>query len=51
MFEHGKSEKYFKAKSLSELIINGMNLGWETIATFDHQMEMRNLSVKSYRNE
>ncbi len=51
MFEHGKSEKYFKAKSLSELIINGMNLGWETIATFDHQMEMRNLSVKSYRTE
>lgn len=48
MFEHGKSDHYFKVKSLDELVLNGMNLGWETIGTFDHTMSVRNLSLKSY---
>ncbi|MBP1587846.1 MAG: hypothetical protein ILO53_05535 [Clostridia bacterium] len=48
MFRIGKEENYFKCESLDELIINGMNMGWETIGTFDHTMEIRNLSVTSY---
>ncbi len=51
MFRRGTSEHYFKAGSLGELVINGFNLGWETIGTFDHQMEVRNLSVLSRRSE
>ncbi|MBQ7982242.1 MAG: hypothetical protein IJ302_01630 [Clostridia bacterium] len=51
MLAHGLADGYFKAQSLSELCINGMNLGWETIGTFDHTMEMRNLSLISYIDE
>ncbi len=49
MFERGNEDGYFKAKKLSELRLNGMNLGWETIGTFDHTMQMRNLQLVSYR--
>ncbi|MBQ8402641.1 MAG: hypothetical protein IJX14_12015, partial [Clostridia bacterium] len=45
MFDHGTKEGYFKAKSLSDLVINGMNLGWETIGTFDHTMEIANVRL------
>ena len=48
MLQRGKKDGYFKADSLSELCINGMNVGWETIATFDHTMEIRNLQLVSY---
>ena len=48
MLEHGLADGYFDAQSLSELCIDGMNLGWETIGTFDHTMEMRNLRLDSY---
>ena len=48
MLAHGLSDGYFEAQLLSELCINGMNLGWETIGTFDHTMEMRNLRLDSY---
>ena len=48
MLEHGLADGYFDAQTLSELCINGMNLGWETIGTFDHTMEMRNLRLDSY---
>ena len=51
MFVHGTEEGYFKAESLSELIINGMNLGWETIGTFDNTMEVANLRLTSHRQE
>lgn len=48
MLEHGLKDGYFKADSLSELYINGMNVGWETIATFDHTMQIKNLQLVSY---
>lgn len=48
MFRLGNNDNYFKSKSLDELVLNGMNLGWETIGTFDHTMSVRNLSLKSY---
>ncbi len=48
MFKKGKADGYFKADSLSGLCINGMNLGWETIGTFDHTMEVRNLQIVSW---
>ena len=48
MLERGLADGYFKADSLSELYINGMNVGWETIATFDHTMEIKNLQLVSY---
>ncbi|MBQ8641240.1 MAG: hypothetical protein IJ480_03400 [Clostridia bacterium] len=51
MFRRGTEEGYFKAGSLSELIINGMNLGWETIGTFDHTMEIANVRLTSYRSD
>lgn len=48
MFEYGKKDNYFKANSLDELIVNGMNLGWETIGTFDHTMSLKDLHLTSY---
>ncbi len=48
MLEKGRADGYFKATSLSELCINGMNLGWETIGTFDHTMQVRSLRLDSY---
>lgn len=51
MLEKGLADGYFKADSLSELRISGMNMGWETIATFDHTMEIRNLQLISYPAE
>ena len=48
MLKKGSKDGYFKAESLSELYIGGMNVGWETIATFDHTMEIKNLQLVSY---
>ena len=48
MFERGCEDHYFKAKTLDDLCINGMNLGWETIGTFNHTMYVRNLCLISY---
>ena len=48
MLKEGSKDGYFKAQSLSELYISGMNVGWETIATFDHTMEIKNLQLISY---
>lgn len=48
MLKVGKRDGYFKADSLGELCINGMNLGWETIGTFNNSISVRNLSLKSY---
>lgn len=47
MFAHGQAEGYFRSAGLDELVVNGMNVGWETIGTFAHTMEMKNLSLKS----
>ena len=51
MLEVGLKDGYFKVDSLSKLCINGMNVGWETIATFDHTMEIRNLRLVSYLHD
>lgn len=48
MLDVGQKDNYFKVKSLDGLCINGMNLGWETIASFDHSMEMKNLALTSF---
>ena len=48
MFERGSEDRYFKAKSLDDLCINGMNIGWETIGTFKHTMYVKNLSLISF---
>lgn len=45
MFARGQAEGYFRSEKLGDLIINGMNVGWETIGTFAHTMEMKNLSL------
>ncbi len=48
MLEKGLEDGYFTVDSLSELYIGGMNVGWETIGTFYHTMEIRNLQLVSY---
>ncbi len=48
MLEKGLADGYFTVDSLSELYIGGMNVGWETIGTFYHTMEVRNLQLVSY---
>ena len=48
MLEKGLEDGYFTVDSLDELYISGMNLGWETIGTFYHTMEVRELQLISY---
>ena len=48
MLSRGLADGYFKAKSIDKLCINGMNMGWETIGTFDHTMYVKNLALTSY---
>ena len=49
MLKRGKADNYFTAQELSALSVNGMNVGWETIGTFRHTMEMRGLRLTAYR--
>ena len=51
MLKKGAEDGYFKVDSLSELYINGMNVGWETIATFDNTMQIKNLKLVSYMGD
>lgn len=48
MLEKGLEDGYFTVNSLSDLYIGGMNVGWETIGTFYHTMEIRDLQLVSY---
>lgn len=48
MLEHGQADGYFKANTLNWLCLNGMNMGWETIGTFDHTMYVKNFALTSY---
>ncbi|MBR4256385.1 MAG: hypothetical protein IKQ18_04410 [Clostridia bacterium] len=48
MYEYGRNDGYFKAGNIDKLCINGMNMGWETIGTFDHTMYVKNLTLTSY---
>jgi len=46
MFERGMAEGTFKyAKSLEDLYISGMNIGFETIGSFDITVELKNLRL------
>ena len=51
MLKRGSRDGYFKAEDLSGLRIDGMNVGWETIGTFRHGMELRHLRLTAYRGE
>ncbi|MBP5730977.1 MAG: hypothetical protein J6X19_07215 [Clostridia bacterium] len=45
----GLQEGIFKyAKTLDDLYISGVNIGWETIGSFDIEMEIKNFSLLSY---
>lgn len=48
MLKKGLADGYFTVDSLSELYIGGMNVGWETIGTFYHTMEIKDLQLVSY---
>jgi len=46
VLEIGMAEGYFKsARRPQDFYIDGLNIGWESIGTFDHTMEIRNLSI------
>ena len=49
MLKRGRADGYFRAEDLSGLKIDGMNIGWETIGTFRHAMELRGLRLTSER--
>lgn len=51
MLKKGLDDGYFTVDSLSDLYIGGMNVGWETIGTFYHTMEIRDLQLVSYMDE
>ena len=48
MLQKGLDDGYFKAKSIDKFCIDGMNMGWETIGTFDHTMYVKNFELISY---
>lgn len=48
MLQRGIDGGYFKAKIINKFCISGMNMGWETIGTFDHTMYVKNFSLTSY---
>ena len=48
-FDLAKKGNCVKCDQLSDLVIDGMNIGWESIATFRHCMEIRDLKLTSYR--
>ncbi len=46
LINYGIKDNYFKTISKpSDFDICGLNIGWETIGTFDHTMEFKNLKV------
>jgi hypothetical protein len=47
MIRYAVKDGYFKyIRSAEDIVVCGLNIGWETIATFDHTMEIRNLEVR-----
>jgi hypothetical protein len=45
----GLREGIFRyAKTVDDLYISGVNIGWETIGSFDIEMEIKNFSLLSY---
>ena len=48
MLKKGLADGYFTVESLSDLYIGGMNVGWETIGTFYHTIEIKDLQLVSY---
>ena len=51
MLKKGLEDGYFKADSLSELKIDGMNIGFETIGTFRHTIRVKDLKLVSTRSD
>ncbi len=47
MLRRGLKSGCFEAGTLDGFCINGMNMGWETIGTFDHTMYVKNLALIS----
>ena len=46
LIAYGKKDNYFTAvKKPSDFTVCGLNIGWESIATFDHTMETKNLKI------
>lgn len=48
-FQKGKDDGYFKADNTGLLYIDGMNYGFETIGTFKHSADLKDISLTSYR--
>ncbi len=49
VLQRGLAEGVFKyAKSMDDLYISGVNIGWETIGSFDIDIQIRNFGVTSY---
>ncbi len=53
MFAAAQDRGYFsnKVKSLADLKIDGMNIGFESVGTYDVTMDIRNLSLVSARED
>lgn len=48
MICYGLKDGYLKnTRSADDLVVCGLNIGWETIATFDHTMEIKGLEIYS----
>lgn len=46
MITFGLKDRYFKnTRSAEDFIVCGLNAGWESIATFDHTMEIKDLEI------
>ena len=49
LLERGLNEGTFKsAKTLDDLYISGVNIGWETIGSFDIDVQIRNFGLTGY---
>ena len=48
-FDLAQKGKCVKCDQLFDLVIDGMNIGWESISAFRYCIEIRNLKLMSYR--
>jgi hypothetical protein len=52
VLERGLAEGVFKyAKTLDDLYVSGVNIGWETIGSFDIDVQIRNFGLTSFIEE
>ncbi len=46
MINYGLKDGYFKnVQTAEDIVVCGLNVGWESIATFDHTIEIKNLEI------